>query len=89
MITWAQTASRSVQPFLQGTPMLQTDRHTDHATKGVAIGRLNMVYIYDATQKSGTVSLISESRPGKLRPIRFPYKSLSINLGACRMKLVT
>ena len=33
-------ASRSIQPFLQGTPKLWTERHADHATKSVAIGRI-------------------------------------------------
>jgi len=34
-----QTASRSVQPFLQGSRSWQTDRQTDHATPSVTIGR--------------------------------------------------
>ena len=32
-----QTASRSVQPFLQGSLVWQTDRQTDHATRLVTI----------------------------------------------------
>jgi len=37
-----QTASRSVQPFLQGSLVLvwQTDRQTDHATRPVTVGRI-------------------------------------------------
>jgi len=35
-----QTAARSVQPFLQGSLVCQTDRPTDHATRSVRIGRL-------------------------------------------------
>ena len=35
-----QTASRSVQPFLRGSPVWQTDRPTDHATRSVRIGRI-------------------------------------------------
>jgi len=37
-----QTASRSVQPFLQGSLVWQTDRPTDHATLSVTIGRIYM-----------------------------------------------
>jgi len=33
-------ASRSVQPFSQGSPVWQTDRPTDHATQSVTIGRI-------------------------------------------------
>jgi len=33
-----QTASRSVQPFLQGSLVWQTDRPTDHATRSITIG---------------------------------------------------
>jgi len=33
-----QTAARSVQPFLQGSLVWQTDRQTDHATRSVRIG---------------------------------------------------
>ena len=36
----AQTPSRSVQPFLQGLRLWQTDRPTDHATRSVTIGRI-------------------------------------------------
>jgi len=35
-----QTASRSVQPFLQGSLVWQTDRPTDHATRSVTVGRI-------------------------------------------------
>jgi len=35
-----QTASRSVQPFLQGSLLRQTDRRTDLATRSVTIGRI-------------------------------------------------
>jgi len=35
-----QTASRSIQPFLQGSLVWQTDRQTDHATRSVATGRI-------------------------------------------------
>jgi len=35
-----QTASRSVQPFLQGSLVWQTDRQTDHATRSVTICRI-------------------------------------------------
>ena len=35
-----QTASRSVQPFLQGSLVWQTDWLTDHATRSVTIGRI-------------------------------------------------
>jgi len=47
-----QTASRSVQPFLQGSLVLvwqtdgQTDRPTDHATRSVTIGRIYICSIY-------------------------------------------
>ena len=34
------TAARSVQPFLQGSLVWQTDRPTDHATRSVRIGRI-------------------------------------------------
>jgi len=43
-----QTTSRSVQPFLKGRLLLQTnrltDRRTDHATRSIAIGRI-CVYV--------------------------------------------
>jgi len=35
-----QLASRLVQPFLQGSRTWPTDRHTDHVTPSVAIGRI-------------------------------------------------
>jgi len=35
-----QKAARSVQPFLQGSLVWQTDRPTDHATRSVRIGRI-------------------------------------------------
>jgi len=35
-----ETASRSVEPFLQGSLPWQTDRQTDHATRSVTIGRI-------------------------------------------------
>ena len=35
-----QTAARSVQPFLQGSLVWQTDRPTDHATRSARIGRI-------------------------------------------------
>jgi len=35
-----QTASRSVQPFLQGSLVWQTEWLTDHATRSVTIGRI-------------------------------------------------
>jgi len=35
-----QTASRSVQPFLQGSLVWQTDRQTDHATRSLTTGRI-------------------------------------------------
>ena len=35
-----QTASRSVQPFLQGSRSWQTDWQTDHATPSVTTGRI-------------------------------------------------
>jgi len=35
-----QTAARSVQPFLQGSLVWQTDRPTDHATRSIRIGRI-------------------------------------------------
>jgi len=35
-----QTASRSVQPLLQGSLLRQTDRRTDLATRSVTIGRI-------------------------------------------------
>ena len=35
-----QKASRSVEPFLQGSRVWQTDRQTDHATRFVTIGRI-------------------------------------------------
>jgi len=38
-----QTASRAVQPFLQGSRSWQTDRQTDHATPSVTIGRIYVV----------------------------------------------
>ena len=34
----SQTSTRSVQPYLQGSQSLQTDKRTDHATQSVAIG---------------------------------------------------
>ena len=34
-----QTASRSVQPFLQGSLLSQTDRPTDHATQSVTTSK--------------------------------------------------
>jgi len=37
-----RTASRSVQPFLQGSRSWQTDGPTDHATPSVTIGRINV-----------------------------------------------
>jgi len=39
--------SRSVQPFLQGSRLWQTDRQTDHTTPSVTIGR-----IYTMSQKN-------------------------------------
>jgi len=38
-----QTASRSVQPFLQGSWSWQTDRQTDDATSSATIGRIYIV----------------------------------------------
>ena len=38
-----QMASRSVQPFLQGSLLWHTDRRTNHATRSVIIGR---IYVY-------------------------------------------
>jgi len=38
-----QTASRAVQPFLQGSRLRQTDRPTDHATSSVTINRLHLL----------------------------------------------
>jgi len=40
--TWVlnQTASRSVQPFLQGSLVWQTDKPTDDATRSVTIDRI-------------------------------------------------
>jgi len=35
-----QTASRSVQPFLQGLLVRSTDRPTDHATQSVTTDRI-------------------------------------------------
>jgi len=35
-----QTASWSVEPFLQGSLVWQTDRPTDHASRSVTIGRI-------------------------------------------------
>jgi len=35
-----QTASRSVQPFLQGSLVWQTDQQTDHATRSITIGHI-------------------------------------------------
>jgi len=40
-----QTAFRSTEPFLQGTPMLWTDRHTNHTTKHVAICRIYAMHM--------------------------------------------
>jgi len=39
----SQTASRSVQPFLQGSRLWQTDWQTDHANPSVTIGRIYVV----------------------------------------------
>jgi len=35
-----QTASRSVQPFLQGSLVWQTDRTKDHTTQSITTGRI-------------------------------------------------
>jgi len=42
--SWIQTASWSVQPFLQGLLVWQTDRQTDHATQSVTIGRIYVLW---------------------------------------------
>jgi len=56
-----QTASRSLQPFLQGSLVRQTDRltdrQTDHATRSVTIGR---IYVRSTAM-----------RPKKLTPLKF------------------
>jgi len=41
----AQTASGSVQRFLQGSRLWQPDRQTDHATASVTIGRIYVIII--------------------------------------------
>jgi len=44
-----QTASRSVQPFLQGSLVWQTDRQTDHATRSLTTDR---IYVCSTTMRS-------------------------------------
>jgi len=48
--TWVspQTASRSVQPFLQSSPVFPTHRHTDHATCDICINRPHLMYCVQA-----------------------------------------
>jgi len=41
--TISKLASRTVQPFLQGSQSCQTDRQTDHATPSTTIGRIYLV----------------------------------------------
>ena len=49
MVPWAhpspqpKTASRSMQPFLQGSLTSARDRPTDHATRSVTIDRINVL----------------------------------------------
>jgi len=49
----AQTASWSVQPFLQGSLLWQTDRPTDDATRSVTIGR---IYVRSITTRPNNAS---------------------------------
>jgi len=44
-----QTASRSVQPFLQGSLVWQTEGRTDHAARSLTIGR---IYVRSTTMRS-------------------------------------
>jgi len=50
-----QTASRSVQPFSQGSLVWQTDRQTDrrtdHATRSVTIGRIYVLNTYSTAMR--------------------------------------
>jgi len=52
-----QTASRSVQPFLQGSLLWQTDRQTDDATRSVATGR---IYVRSRLLRCGLRTISTE-----------------------------
>jgi len=47
-----QTAARSVQPFLQGSLVWQTNRQTDHATRSVRIGR---IYVHSTAMRPNNI----------------------------------
>jgi len=41
---WTQTTTRSLQSFLQSSPVWQTDKTTDHATRSVTIGCMYVLH---------------------------------------------
>jgi len=52
----SQTASQSVQPFLQGSLVWQTDRPRDHATRSVTVGCIYIRSTAMRPKKSATRS---------------------------------
>jgi len=78
-----QTASRSVQPFLQGSRSRQTHRPTDHATSSVTIGCIYVVLpcglsvamkLKDDGQNKAGEEVVNHTRQSvTLRPISRPF----------------
>ena len=64
-----QTASRSVQPFLHGSLLWQTDRQTDHATQSVTIGRMYVRSTAMWANNTSTSDNVYSAFIGRVHPV--------------------
>ena len=67
--SWSQTASRSVQPFLQGW----CDRPTDHALRSVTVGGIYVRSTAMRPNNNGNDTTICDTAKSLVGPITAPY----------------